>query len=129
MDDDDKIEIRIRRPVRRRLLAFLTLTVIGTFFPHVTLPVFFIGLLTGIITFAFWVCYRLLQSDFFACLLWLFPLMAYGYAFDLSGPELASKRFVELIPPFSLFTFTAFLSGTILQAMFDRRLMAINRTE
>ncbi len=120
MADPDKIEIRIRRPLRRRLVIFFVASLVGLIMSDFEFGVFFAGAGVGIVTFAIWVAYRFLHSELFSTLVWVFPLCSYGLTLQLS--KLESESTMRLVPVFLAFAAAAFLSATILQTLFDERL-------
>lgn len=124
MSDPDKIELRLRQPIRRRLVIFGVLSVIGLVLSGFVFGVFFAGVAVCIVMFAFWVTSRFLRSELFSTLVWLFPIVSYLHTLDLCG--LNSESAMHLIPFFLAFGAAAFLSANFLQAIFDERIENLN---
>jgi hypothetical protein len=102
------------------LVIFAVASIVGLILSRFALGVFLAGVVVGVVTFAIWVSSRFLRSELFSLLVWLFPLISYGLTLDLD--KVSSESTLHLVPFFVEFTAAAFLSATILQAMFDDRL-------
>jgi len=98
MADTEKIEIRLRRPLRRRLVVFAFASIVGLLPSRFALGVFFAGVGVGIVTFAIRVSSRFLRSELCSALLWLFPLVSYLLTLNLNKPdsEMGTSRLVSL---------------------------------